>query len=207
MAAPVLLTLSHGLLRPIFPSSRLLLSSAPLPSSWDCVRASEYGQTIEVPGDADAFPPPRLSIEERRRRRNCAIGCPGNPIAWLPIPATGGIPSPCSRPRPPPGCSGWCRCATPGCEESPCSPSAGRRPSWRRIWPTRCAPAQVQACGDMHANIGLHASAERNLVLAINDFDETQYIGPLGGSRGRRERLVAADFRGQRRPPAGGGPE
>lgn len=36
----------------------------------------------------------------------------------------------------------------------------------------------VQACGDMHvANIGLYASAERNLVLAINDFDET-HLGP-----------------------------
>ncbi len=33
---------------------------------------------------------------------------------------------------------------------------------------------RVQACGDMHvANFGLYASAERNLVFAINDFDET----------------------------------
>ncbi len=33
---------------------------------------------------------------------------------------------------------------------------------------------QVQACGDMHiANFGLFASAERNLVFGINDFDET----------------------------------
>jgi uncharacterized protein (DUF2252 family) len=32
----------------------------------------------------------------------------------------------------------------------------------------------VQACGDMHvANFGVFASAERNLVFAINDFDET----------------------------------
>jgi uncharacterized protein (DUF2252 family) len=32
----------------------------------------------------------------------------------------------------------------------------------------------VQACGDMHvANFGVYASAERNLVFAINDFDET----------------------------------
>ncbi|MFI5156799.1 MAG: DUF2252 domain-containing protein, partial [Chitinophagales bacterium] len=32
----------------------------------------------------------------------------------------------------------------------------------------------VQACGDMHvANFGLFASAERRLVLGINDFDET----------------------------------
>jgi uncharacterized protein (DUF2252 family) len=33
---------------------------------------------------------------------------------------------------------------------------------------------QVQACGDMHmANFGLFASAERNLIFGINDFDET----------------------------------
>jgi uncharacterized protein (DUF2252 family) len=33
----------------------------------------------------------------------------------------------------------------------------------------------VQACGDMHvANFGLFASAERQLVFAINDFDETR---------------------------------
>ena len=32
---------------------------------------------------------------------------------------------------------------------------------------------QVMACGDMHlANFGLFASAERNLVFGINDFDE-----------------------------------
>jgi uncharacterized protein (DUF2252 family) len=32
----------------------------------------------------------------------------------------------------------------------------------------------VQTCGDMHvANFGLFASAERNLVFGINDFDET----------------------------------
>lgn len=32
----------------------------------------------------------------------------------------------------------------------------------------------VQACGDMHvANFGVFASAERSLVFAINDFDET----------------------------------
>jgi len=32
----------------------------------------------------------------------------------------------------------------------------------------------VQACGDMHvANFGLYATAERQLVFAINDFDET----------------------------------
>jgi uncharacterized protein (DUF2252 family) len=33
---------------------------------------------------------------------------------------------------------------------------------------------QVQACGDMHvSNFGVFASAERNLVFGINDFDET----------------------------------
>ncbi len=32
----------------------------------------------------------------------------------------------------------------------------------------------VQACGDMHvSNFGFYASAERELVFAINDFDET----------------------------------
>ena len=35
----------------------------------------------------------------------------------------------------------------------------------------------VQACGDMHvSNFGVFASAERSLVFAINDFDET-YVG------------------------------
>ena len=39
---------------------------------------------------------------------------------------------------------------------------------------------RVQACGDAHvANFGVFASAERNLVFAINDFDET-----LPGRRG-----------------------
>ena len=33
---------------------------------------------------------------------------------------------------------------------------------------------QVQACGDMHvANFGVFASAERNLIFGISDFDET----------------------------------
>lgn len=56
----------------------------------------------------------------------------------------------------------------------------------------------VQACGDMHvANIGLYASAERNLVLAINDFDET-HIGPWEWDLKRlaTSALVAADFLG-----------
>ena len=38
----------------------------------------------------------------------------------------------------------------------------------------------VQACGDMHvANFGVFASAERNLIFGINDFDET-LARPLG---------------------------
>jgi uncharacterized protein (DUF2252 family) len=38
---------------------------------------------------------------------------------------------------------------------------------------------EVQTCGDMHvANFGLFASAERNMVFGINDFDET-IPGPL----------------------------
>lgn len=37
---------------------------------------------------------------------------------------------------------------------------------------------EVMACGDMHlANFGLFGSAERNLVFAINDFDEV-HVGP-----------------------------
>lgn len=40
--------------------------------------------------------------------------------------------------------------------------------------PTPLTGLQVQACGDMHvANFGVFASAERQLVFAINDFDET----------------------------------
>ena len=39
---------------------------------------------------------------------------------------------------------------------------------------TEITGMQVNACGDMHvANFGVYASAERNLVFAINDFDET----------------------------------
>lgn len=56
----------------------------------------------------------------------------------------------------------------------------------------------VQACGDMHvANIGLYASAERNLVLAINDFDET-HLGPWEWDLKRlaASALVAADYLG-----------
>ncbi|SEA37810.1 DUF2252 domain-containing protein [Variovorax sp. YR216] len=43
---------------------------------------------------------------------------------------------------------------------------------------SRTTGLEVQACGDMHvANFGVFASAERQLVFAINDFDETQH-GP-----------------------------
>ncbi len=39
---------------------------------------------------------------------------------------------------------------------------------------TKTTGINVQACGDMHiANFGVFASAERNLVFGINDFDET----------------------------------
>jgi len=40
--------------------------------------------------------------------------------------------------------------------------------------PYKTSGLQVQACGDLHvANFGLFASAERNLIFGINDFDET----------------------------------
>jgi len=43
---------------------------------------------------------------------------------------------------------------------------------------TKTTGIKVQACGDMHvANFGVFASAERNLVFGINDFDET-FPGP-----------------------------
>ena len=42
---------------------------------------------------------------------------------------------------------------------------------------------QVQACGDAHlSNFGVFASAERNLVFDLNDFDET-LPGPVGMGR------------------------
>jgi len=41
--------------------------------------------------------------------------------------------------------------------------------------PSPTTGLQVQACGDMHvSNFGVFASAERQLVFGINDFDETQ---------------------------------
>ena len=40
--------------------------------------------------------------------------------------------------------------------------------------PTPTTGITVQACGDMHlSNFGFFGSAERNLIFAINDFDET----------------------------------
>src|SRR6478736_971849 len=37
---------------------------------------------------------------------------------------------------------------------------------------------RVAACGDAHVkNFGVYASAERNLIFAINDYDEA-YVGP-----------------------------
>jgi len=49
---------------------------------------------------------------------------------------------------------------------------------------------KVQACGDMHvANFGVFASAERNLVFGINDFDETH---PGGAWEWDLKRLVAS---------------
>lgn len=44
----------------------------------------------------------------------------------------------------------------------------------RDIAPAATTGITVQACGDMHiSNFGVYASAERNLVFGINDFDET----------------------------------
>ncbi len=40
--------------------------------------------------------------------------------------------------------------------------------------PSPVSGLQVQLCGDMHvSNFGVYASAERNLIFGINDFDET----------------------------------
>ena len=45
----------------------------------------------------------------------------------------------------------------------------GKRPVAHR----RSAASPLETCGDMHvSNFGVYASAERNLVFAINDFDE-----------------------------------
>jgi uncharacterized protein (DUF2252 family) len=92
--------------------------------------------------------------------------------------------------------------------------------------PSPTTGLRVQACGDMHvANFGVFASAERQLVFAINDFDETQpgpwewdmkrlaasaYIASrhLGGDRAAREaavRSAAARYRQRMRRYAGMG--
>src|SRR3984957_2315072 len=42
------------------------------------------------------------------------------------------------------------------------------------LGPSPVTGLQVQVCGDMHvSNFGVFASAERNLIFGINDFDET----------------------------------
>jgi uncharacterized protein (DUF2252 family) len=76
---------------------------------------------------------------------------------------------------------------------------------------------RVQACGDMHvSNFGVFASAERNVVFAINDFDETQpgpwewdlkrlassaYVAArfVGAGRSDREAAARATVKGYRR--------
>jgi uncharacterized protein (DUF2252 family) len=58
---------------------------------------------------------------------------------------------------------------------------------------------QVQACGDMHvSNFGVFASAERNLIFGINDFDET-IPGPWEWDLKRlvTSAVVAGQFIGQ----------
>lgn len=92
--------------------------------------------------------------------------------------------------------------------------------------PSPTTGLRVQACGDMHvANFGVFASAERQLVFAINDFDETQpgpwewdmkrlaasaYLASrhLGGDREAREaavRSAAVSYRQRMRRYAGMG--
>jgi uncharacterized protein (DUF2252 family) len=75
---------------------------------------------------------------------------------------------------------------------------------------------KVQACGDMHvANFGVFASAERSLIFAINDFDETHpapwewdlkrlttsamvAVEHLGGTRAHAEDAVRATVQSYR---------
>jgi len=57
---------------------------------------------------------------------------------------------------------------------------------------------KVAACGDMHVcNFGVYATAERNLVFAINDFDEI-HVGPWEWDLKRlaASAAVAVDFLG-----------
>jgi uncharacterized protein (DUF2252 family) len=63
---------------------------------------------------------------------------------------------------------------------------------------------QVQACGDLHiANFGVFASAERNLVFGINDFDET-LLGPWEWDLKRlaASQIVVGQFIGMRKSRA-----
>ena len=63
---------------------------------------------------------------------------------------------------------------------------------------------QVAACGDMHvSNFGIYASAERNLIFAINDFDEI-HPGPWEWDLKRlaASAAVAARFMGGDRSQA-----
>lgn len=68
---------------------------------------------------------------------------------------------------------------------------------------SRCG-IEVMACGDMHiSNFGLFASAERNLIFAINDFDEV-HPGPWEWDLKRlaASAAVAADHLGGSRAHA-----
>lgn len=65
--------------------------------------------------------------------------------------------------------------------------------------PSPVTGLQVQVCGDMHvSNFGVFASAERNLVFGINDFDET-IPGPWEWDLKRlvTSAVVAGQFVGQ----------
>jgi uncharacterized protein (DUF2252 family) len=67
--------------------------------------------------------------------------------------------------------------------------------------PSPVTGLQVQLCGDMHvSNFGVFASAERNLVFGINDFDET-IPGPWEWDLKRlaASAVVAAQFVGKDR--------
>ena len=50
---------------------------------------------------------------------------------------------------------------------------------------------EIMACGDMHlANFGLFGSAERNLVFAINDFDEALRLDPTNEDATKHRELA-----------------
>jgi uncharacterized protein (DUF2252 family) len=70
------------------------------------------------------------------------------------------------------------------------------------LCPSPVTGLQVQLCGDMHvSNFGVFASAERNLVFGINDFDET-IPGPWEWDLKRlaTSAVVAGQFIGKDRP-------